>query len=98
MNRRSFFKRLGMAVGAVMLPTSILSYDPVKQEVVNPKLDNSPVLGYKGHQFLEAGVVYAPYIPLIQTCHLVGNPDFVKRYAESTINKSFYGTRKISGN
>jgi hypothetical protein len=82
MNRRSFFKHLSVVVGAIMLPTTVLSYDPVKQEVVKPKLDNSPLLGYKSDTFWEAGVVYAPYIPLYQTC------DLIKKYP--------YDARKIS--
>jgi hypothetical protein len=70
MNRRGFLKRLGVAFGAVMLPTTLLSYDPVKQSVVKPKVDNSPLLGYKGSQFMEVGYVYCPYLPLVQTCNI----------------------------
>ena len=80
MNRRSFFKRLATAVGASLLPITTLSFDPVTSKVVKPTLDTSPVLGYKGSQFLEAGVIYAPYIPLIQTAELVKDPKFTKYY------------------
>lgn len=96
MNRRSFFKNLGKVLGvATLLPTTLLSYDPVKQEVVKPRLDNSPLLGYKGDAFLEAGVVYAPYIPLYRTPDIIPNVDakFAKQF-----NKAYYATRKISGN
>jgi hypothetical protein len=70
MNRRSFLKHLGINLAAVILPTTLLSYDPVKREVIKPKLDNSPLLGYKGDKFLETAIVYAPYIPLFQTCNI----------------------------
>jgi hypothetical protein len=72
MNRRGFFGSLGKAVAAAfILPTAIISWCPVKQTIIQPVSDNSVLMGYKGAQFLEAGYVYAPYIPLVQTCLLV---------------------------
>lgn len=71
MNRRGFFKRLGMAVGAALLPISVISYDPVKQQVSKPKTDHSFLVGYRGHQFFESGIVYAPYIPIYRTPTIV---------------------------
>lgn len=68
MKRRAFLQVLGTAIaGIVALPTTTLSYDPVKQKVVKPKIINGCLLGYKGNQFLEAGIVYAPYIPIYKT-------------------------------
>lgn len=67
MNRRSFLKRFACVVGTVLLPLSIISYDPVKQVVVKPKIDNSILVGYKGNRFLECGYIYAPYMPLYIT-------------------------------
>jgi hypothetical protein len=69
-NRRTFFSRVFKTVAAVALPITVLSYDPVRQAVLYPKVENSCLLGYKGSSFLEAGIVYAPYIPLYQTCNL----------------------------
>jgi hypothetical protein len=51
----------------VTLPITILSYDPVKQTVVKPKILTDGLVGYKGDSFFECGYVYAPYIPLIKT-------------------------------
>lgn len=66
MNRRGFFKNIFRAAAAVVLPTVLLNYDPVKQAIVQPKtLGSEYLLGHKGSQFLTTGFVYAPYIPLI---------------------------------
>ena len=71
MNRRSFLKSLGkVAALSICLPTTILSYDPIKREIVKPKIDNTIVNGYRGSQYMECGYIYAPYLPLIQTCNL----------------------------
>lgn len=96
MNRRGFFRRLGLAVAAVT--SGICLLPQVKKIAKQVTFDNFPtdfVLGYKGSAFLETGVVYAPYIPLVQTCHLVNNPEFAKRYAESTINQRYYSKETI---
>jgi len=70
MKRRSFLKIFSFAAAAMALPVSIISYDPVKQEIVKPKFDDTSLIGYKGSAFLETGYVYCPYIPLYQTCNL----------------------------
>jgi hypothetical protein len=74
MNRRGFFcrcMRVLVAAGAgtyLQLPTSLLSYDPVKQEIVRPKVQsNDYLLGYKGASFLQTGYIIAPYFPLTTT-------------------------------
>lgn len=57
-------------VGAVVLPSRVISYDPIKQEVVDPySKDNSILTGFKGENFIETGTVYAPYIPMYSTAH-----------------------------
>ncbi len=66
MNRRGFLKRMLVGV-STLLPISILSYDPIKQSIIKPKIDNSNLVGYKGHSFFETGYVYYPYIPLYST-------------------------------
>jgi len=63
----------------------------------NPYMtQNVILLGFRGTQFLEAGAVYAPYIPLIMT-PLVYNPDtftpnkgIMTRYAKKMIRPEFY--------
>lgn len=77
MNRRSFISQLSALLGGTA--SGILFIDrrkppqPPLQIAKKPvPIDpNNPLLGYKGQQFLEAGIVYAPSIHLFQTCDLV---------------------------
>jgi hypothetical protein len=70
----------------------------------NPYMtENTVLLGYRGNQFLEAGAVFAPYIPLIMT-PLVYDPDtftprkgLLTRYAKKVVRPEFYGKIYISG-
>jgi len=58
---------------------------------------NLVLLGHKGNTFLEAGYVYAPYIPLQLTATIYDPRDFtprkgiMTRYAKKMINNRFYG-------
>ena len=58
---------------------------------------NLVLLGHKGNTFLEAGYVYAPYIPLQLTQTIYDPNDFtprkgiMTRYAKKMINNRFYG-------
>jgi len=70
----------------------------------NPYMtENQILLGFRGGQFLEAGAVFAPYIPLIMT-PLVYDPDtftprkgLLTRYAKKMVRPEFYGLIKING-
>ena len=70
----------------------------------NPYMtENTILLGYRGNQFLEAGAVFAPYIPLIMT-PLVYDPDtftprkgLLTRYAKKVVRPEFYGKIFVSG-
>ena len=70
----------------------------------NPYMtDNTILLGYRGGQFLEAGAVFAPYIPLIMT-PLVYDPTtftprkgLLTRYAKKMLRPEFYGRIYCSG-
>lgn len=70
----------------------------------NPYMtENIILMGYKGSQFLEAGAVYAPYIPLMMT-PLVYDPEtftprkgLMTRYAKLVLRPEFYGKLYISG-
>ena len=60
-------------------------------------IENTILVGFRGAQFLEAGAVYAPYIPLIMT-PLVYDPStftprkgVMTRYAKKMIRPEFYG-------
>jgi hypothetical protein len=70
----------------------------------NPYMtENVILLGFRGSQFLEAGAVFAPYIPLIMT-PLIYDPDtftprkgLLTRYAKKMLRPEFYGKIFISG-
>lgn len=55
------------------------------------------LLGHKGNTFLEAGYIYAPYIPLQLTQTIYDANDFtprkgiMTRYAKKMVNNRFYG-------
>jgi hypothetical protein len=66
-------------------------------------LENQILLGFRGTQFLEAGAVFAPYIPLIMT-PLVYDPDtftprkgLLTRYAKKIVRPEFYAKIKVEG-
>jgi len=70
----------------------------------NPYMtENTILMGYRGGQFLEAGAVFAPYIPLIMT-PMVYDPDtfvprkgLLTRYAKKVVRPEFYGKILVSG-
>ncbi len=70
----------------------------------NPYLtENVILMGYKGAQFLEAGAVFAPYVPLIMTPLLYDPSTFtprkglMTRYAKKMIRPDYYGKIYVSG-
>ena len=70
----------------------------------NPYMtENTILMGYRGGQFLEAGAVFAPYIPLIMT-PMVYDPDtftprkgLLTRYAKKMLRPEYYGLIKCAG-
>jgi hypothetical protein len=70
----------------------------------NPYMtENVILMGFRGNQFLEAGAVFAPYIPLIMT-PLIYDPDtftprkgLLTRYAKKMLRPEFYGKIYVSG-
>jgi hypothetical protein len=70
----------------------------------NPYMtENQILLGYRGTQFLEAGAVFAPYIPLIMT-PMVYDPNtftprkgLLTRYAKKMLRPEYYGIIKVAG-
>jgi hypothetical protein len=60
------------------------------------------LMGHKGTSFLEAGYVYAPYIPFQLTPTIQGMDDFtprkgiMTRYAKKVVNNKFYGLVNVS--
>ena len=70
----------------------------------NPYMtENTILMGFRGTQFLEAGAVFAPYIPLIMT-PLVYDPEtftprkgLLTRYAKKMLRPEFYGKIYVNG-
>ena len=70
----------------------------------NPYMtENTILVGFRGKQFLEAGAVFAPYIPLIMT-PLIYDPNtftprkgLLTRYAKKMLRPEFYGKVYIAG-
>jgi hypothetical protein len=70
----------------------------------NPYMtENVILMGFRGTQFLEAGAVFAPYIPLIMT-PLIYDPEtftprkgLLTRYAKKMLRPEFYGKIYVSG-
>jgi hypothetical protein len=70
----------------------------------NPYMQENVILmGFRGTQFLEAGAVFAPYVPLIMT-PLIYDPDtftprkgLLTRYAKKMLRPEFYGKIYVSG-
>jgi hypothetical protein len=59
-------------------------------------------MGFKGMNFLEAGYVYAPYIPLYTTPTIVlddfiGRKGLATQYGKKALNPLFYVTGEIGG-
>ena len=70
----------------------------------NPYMtENTILVGFRGKQFLEAGAVFAPYIPLIMT-PLIYDPNnftprkgLLTRFAKKMLRPEFYGKVYIAG-
>jgi hypothetical protein len=70
----------------------------------NPYMvENLILMGFRGTQFLEAGAVFAPYVPLIMT-PLIYDPEtftprkgLLTRYAKKMLRPEFYGKIYVSG-
>ena len=76
MNRRSFFRGLGLAVAAVTAGLHLFNPKIV------PPLDCPGITraGFRGDEFLKTGFIYAPYIPLYVTSEIYVNTEFMNRF------------------
>jgi hypothetical protein len=70
----------------------------------NPYMtENTILVGFRGKQFLEAGAVFAPYIPLIMTPLIYDPTTFtprkglLTRFAKKMLRPEFYGKIYING-
>jgi len=72
MNKRRFLQIFGGVVSTIVaLPLSTISYDPVKQKIIKPKIYYDGLEGFRGSSFLECGYIYAPYMVLYKTPDIV---------------------------
>jgi len=54
------------------------------------------IIGRKSQTFLEAGYIFAPYIPMTEpTEEFKPRRSMMNRYAQRVVNNSFYGTVTI---
>lgn len=59
---------------------------------------NSPIIGLRGEQHLEAGFIYAPYIPVMidqASSTFIPSKEIMSRYTK-IVNSSLYGVIKTS--
>ena len=54
-------------------------------------------IGWKSQTYLEAGYVYAPYVPMIDPSEFRPRRGMMSRYAERVVNNSFYGIVEHDG-
>jgi len=52
---------------------------------------------WKSQTFLEAGYVYAPYVPMIDPSEFKPKRSLMSRYAQRVVNNSFYGIIEHDG-
>lgn len=55
------------------------------------------IIGRKSQTFLEAGYVFAPYIPMTELTEFRPRRGMMSRYAERVVNNSFYGIVEHDG-
>ena len=63
-------------------------------EQLSSEIDRELVLGIKGSTILEAGYVYAPYVPLMETPEIIGGFDLANeistRYSKKMVDERYY--------
>jgi|ERR1017187_483652 hypothetical protein len=89
MTRRGFLRNLGILASALSVGLTVTMPQRKLKAVwsveAEQDLQNFHLIGYKGSEFLETGIVYAPYIPLYITpdySHIVVPPKFLYRFAD----------------
>lgn len=72
--------------------------DPYRSATAGGGNDQITIIGYKGTSFMDAGYVYAPYVPLQVTPTFMDPNDFSfkkgmrTRYAKKLVNANYFGT------
>ena len=92
--------KMEYAFGVQKAGTMNSRYTVYKNPYMN---ENTILMGFRGGQFLEAGAVFAPYIPLIMTPLIYDPTTFtprkglLTRYAKKMIRPEFYGKIYVGG-
>ena len=63
--------------------------------------DNTFLMGYKGNSWMDAGYVFAPYVPLFMTPSymlddMINRKGIMSQFATKSINGSFYATGSVT--
>ena len=94
MTRRGFLRNLGALASALSVGLTVTMPQRKLKCVWAPEMAQDieafHLVGYKGSQFFEAGIVYAPYIPLYRTPDIVPYipPKFIQKYARLTSGRN----------
>lgn len=81
MNRRGFFRSIGLAVVAVTTGLGLANFPkPIELKAKWTIEAARDLEAYHGDAFLATGFVYAPYIPLYVTSEIHMNTEFMKRF------------------
>jgi hypothetical protein len=54
------------------------------------------LLVHKGHTFIDEGLIYAPYIPIISEGEFQPIETIISRYASKIVDNNFYGIVNIA--
>jgi hypothetical protein len=95
LTRRGFLRNLGVLASALSVGLSITMPQRKLKAVwtaeAEQDLQAMHMVGYKGSQFFETGIVYAPYIPLYRTPYVIDPvhvpSKFLRRFASLPLTK-----------
>ena len=85
----------GLTRGVYKVGTLAGRWDIYRDQGMSAVTPNRFLMGYKGPTFLEAGYVYAPYVPLYTTPTIILDDFFSRkglgtRYGKRVVNNTFY--------
>lgn len=55
------------------------------------------VIGFKSETFMEAGFIFAPYVPIYESEEFQPRQGISSRYATATVNNRYYSTITFDG-
>lgn len=100
LTRRGFLRNLGLLASALSVGLNITMPQRQREAEVRvaeaeQDLQSMHLVGYKGAQFFETGVVYAPYIPLYKTPDIVCPPHLLRRFVHRFANLPLTSGRNL---